>query len=149
MPPTVPQPRPDDIGLELIWLALATPRGYHGPPVPQQFRGGITRNKSYCRWCDLVARGASTCRQCGKPMIQMPRSWRPGRKGTRSRVWDVRVSRRRRQPSGAPDAVRSLGVKGLPPRSQMVLSWWVPDPVRADIARRGLAQRARYRRSRS
>jgi len=148
-PPAEPVPPPGYTDLEAVWLALATPRGYHGPPVPQQFRGGIARNKSYCRWCDLVARGAGTCPQCGTPMLQMPRSWRPGRKGTRTRVWDVRVSRRRRQHGDAPDVVRSLGVKGLPPRSQAVLSWWVPDLVHQDIIRRSLAQRARYRRGRA
>jgi hypothetical protein len=148
MPPVVPQPRPEDTDPELIWLAMATPGGYQGPPAPQQFRGAGSRGKSYCRWCDLVMRGAGTCSYCGRAAVLMPKSWRPGRKGTRTRVWDVRVSRRRRQHSGPPDAVRQLGVRGLPPRSQAVLSWYVPDPVRQAIVRRGLAQRARYRRGR-
>jgi len=138
-PPAVPQPRPEDVDLELILLALVTPGGYQRP-VPLQFGGAGSRGKSYCPACDLVLRGAGTCPLCAAEAVPMPKSWRPGRKGHRSRVWDVRVSRRRYGRGYAvPEAVRRLGVKGLPPG---------PDLVHQAIARRGIAQRARYRRNR-
>jgi hypothetical protein len=143
-PPTVPQPRVEDIDLELVWLALVTPGGYQRPG-PQQFRGAGSRGKSYCRRCDLVMRGAGTCPHCGRAAAAMPKSWRPGRKGTRTRVWDVRVTRSH-YGYAVPDVVRAMGVKGLPPRQRF---WWGdPDPVRKAIIRRGLAQRARHRRNR-
>lgn len=140
-PPAVPQRRPEDVDPELVLLALIMPGGYH-PPVPAQFRGAGSRRKSYCPACDLVLRGAEICPLCHSEALPMPKSWRPGRKGHRSRVWDVRISRRRYGRGYAvPDAVRRLGVKGLPRRD--------PDLVHQAITSRGIAQRARYRRNRT
>jgi hypothetical protein len=133
-----------DIEAELVWAWLTDAPT---EPGPRQLRGGITRYKSYCLPCDLVLRGAAWCPRCGQPAIQMGRDWRPGRKGSRTRIWDPRVTWRRG--SAVPRVVRQLGVRGTlpPPRTY----WWShpPDPVLAAIARRGQRQRSRRRRTRT
>jgi hypothetical protein len=129
---------------ELILAVLADPFAPPKPgPVP--FRGPGQRYKSYCPACDLVLRGAMTCSSCGGKTLQMGTAWRPGRKGARTRVWDVRAHRNQRQ-ANVPDVVRRLGVRGLPPRSRY---WWgAPDPVHQAITVRGQRQRSRRRRNR-
>lgn len=127
---------------ELILAVLAGENPY---PAAPQFRGPRPSDKSLCPACGWVGRGNLTCLRCEGSMVQMPRSWRPGRKGTRTRIWDVRAHRNRRQ-SNVPDVVRALGVTGLPPRSRY---WWgAPDPVHQAITARGQRQRSRRRRNR-
>lgn len=49
-------------------------------------------NKYYCREDNRVAQGACprTCPYCRQPMTFMGDRWRPGRKNSRTRMWDPR-----------------------------------------------------------
>lgn len=53
-------------------------------------------SKYYCREDDHVAQGKCTltCPFCGQPMESMGTRWRPGRKGSRTRMWDRRQAGR-------------------------------------------------------
>jgi hypothetical protein len=144
-PAAQPQQPADVIEREAVWAWLT---GAAPEPGPPQSRGPGKRYKSYCPPCDLVHRGAMTCLRCGGDTVQMGTDWRPGRKGSRTRVWDTRVSARKRGwPAYVPEPVRQLGVKGLPPRS--AVTWWSPDAVLRAIEARGRRQRSRRRRGRS
>lgn len=57
----------------------------------------VSTSKAYCAPCDHVSQYTSTCPRCHEPMQMMGTRWRPGRRGTRTRVWDKRVERRRAQ----------------------------------------------------
>jgi len=58
---------------------------------------GNGRDKYYCTPCDYVAKAKNTpsCPLCGEAMTYMTDVWRPGRKGSKTRLWDARVSRHR------------------------------------------------------
>jgi hypothetical protein len=56
--------------------------------------------KFYCHPCDHVTQAPSVCYgtdaqrcRCGQPMRMMGDRWRPGRKGTRTRMWDDRQAK--------------------------------------------------------
>lgn len=57
---------------------------------------GISRGKNYCPECDTVRKGpgAHGKPNCPGTFEYMGKSWRPGKKGTRTRMWNDRVARR-------------------------------------------------------
>lgn len=59
--------------------------------------GSLAKTKLYCAPCDRVIKSAlsssATC-VCGGPMQDMGPAWKPGRKGTRTRMFDVRKAPR-------------------------------------------------------
>jgi len=52
----------------------------------------MQRTKFYCKPCDKVVKAfsAPSCPHCGTAMAGMGTQWRPGRRGTRTRMWDRR-----------------------------------------------------------
>lgn len=53
-----------------------------------------SRGKFYCQPCDYVtkSKGGAYCPTCGVSMTPMGTQWRPGRAGTKTRLWDTRQS---------------------------------------------------------
>jgi hypothetical protein len=53
---------------------------------------GTKRAKYYCSPCDKVVKAmfGALCPHCGGQMTPMGTQWRPGRRGTRTRMWDLR-----------------------------------------------------------
>lgn len=123
---------------------VPVPRWPYRGPGPHQ-TGAPTSDKSYCPACDTVGRGNVTCQGCGEPMTQMPRSWRPGKKGSRTRLWDHRQMWHS-YGQAVPEAVKSLGVPD--PQPVRTAHWWRLNADQAAIEARGIRQRARRRRNR-
>lgn len=64
--------------------------------VPDQpFKTSVRRDKFHCALCDVVvkAQHGAMCPSCGGYMTPMGPRWRPGRRGSRARMWDFRQSR--------------------------------------------------------
>lgn len=61
--------------------------------------GELRKDKFYCPEDDWAAKGRyqMTCPYCRQPMKFMGTVWRPGKKGSRTRVWDERVPRHRQE----------------------------------------------------
>ena len=60
---------------------------------------GLGRDKYYCVPCDYVAKAKHTpvCPTCRESMTWMGDKWRPGKKGTKTRLWDDRDPLRRQE----------------------------------------------------
>jgi hypothetical protein len=50
----------------------------------------VRRDKHFCLSCGWAAKGP--CPRQGHESVRMGTQWRPGRKGSRTRLWDDRVS---------------------------------------------------------
>ncbi len=60
---------------------------------------GLGRDKYYCVPCDYVAKAKHTpaCPTCREPMTWMGDKWRPGKRGTKTRLWDDRDTLQRQE----------------------------------------------------
>lgn len=87
---------------------------------------GLGRDKYYCVPCDYVAKARHTpaCPTCREPMTYMTDEWRPGRKGSRTRLWDERVPRHRKE------AARLRGRRWV--SYSGVTKKWVQERTRSD-----------------
>lgn len=58
-------------------------------------KDSLRKTKLYCEPCDRVIKAiAVTACICGAPMQDMGHAWKPGRKGTRTRMFDRRKAPR-------------------------------------------------------
>ena len=85
--------------------------------------GGLGRDKYYCVPCDYVAKAKHTpaCPTCREPMTYMTDEWRPGRKGSRTRLWDERVPQHRQD--AARLRSRAYGTRHWVSRSGVTGEW--------------------------
>lgn len=118
---------------------------------------GIANGKWYCPECGWAAKGP--CPQHPGSAVLMGTRWRPGKKNSRTRIWDDRVPGRRdaarrvtggskskhyHQPVAAPQAVLELGGRDRT-RLQTGAGWLrTEDPVTWAIHER--VRRGRVRR---
>jgi hypothetical protein len=91
------------------------------------------RRKFYCPPCDEAAKaqGAAACPRCGTAMRDMGTRWRPGRRGTRTRLWDRRQESGNIHPTSFPASPDRVGRKRArwqreqpKPVSPPYVPWW-------------------------
>lgn len=115
-----------------------------------------SNRKHYCTECGWAAK--TVCPVHPGMSLDMGTRWRPGRKGSRERLWSLRSTRNRQMPPakrrgdvyyGVPKFIQDLGVK-VPKETAERYQYYPWDvPVLKDITARGLRQRQRRRRNRN
>lgn len=111
--------------------------------------------KHYCTECGWAAKTA--CPVHPGMSMDMGTRWRPGKKGSRERLWSLRSTRNRQMPPakrryhawyGVPKFIQELGV--AEPKETAEQYWFarIGNAVQEDIRVRGLKQRQRRRRNR-
>jgi len=113
-----------------------------------------SNRKWYCPECGWAAKGPCPLH----PSLDMGTRWRPGRKGSKERLWSLRSSRNRQMPPakkryhvyyGVPKYIRDLGVKMPKETAEQYAYYPWAIPVLDDIRARSLKQRQRKRRNRN
>jgi hypothetical protein len=88
---------------------------------------GVSNPKYFCTECQWAAKGP--CPQHPGSSLMMGKNWRPGRKGTRTRLWD-----NRRRGFRPPPGLVVLGAKDFSHNgTSLNLFGWHDDPVREAI----------------